>query len=77
MYKIVFHFYNSPDEVYSGKHYQVNGEKYAAFCAWEPKLFKSAYMADKVAKRLIDQCINCAEGLDIYEIIEHNKIIEI
>lgn len=70
MYKIVFHFYNGPDEIYSGKSYYVNKEKYATFCSWTPKLFKSEYMAHKVAKRLLEQCPNCYEGSDGYSIEE-------
>lgn len=68
-YKIIFHFTQGPSETYNGKSYIKNGEKMAGFCSWEPKLFKSEFQAEKTAKRLLDQCINCSEYFERYEIV--------
>lgn len=74
MYKIVFNFYNRPSEVYSGKTCYNNKQKLAVFCPWAPKLFSTAYQAEKTAKHLISTCINCSDNLKNFEILEATEL---
>lgn len=71
MYYIRFRYYSSPSEVYSGGTYIVQGEKYAAFDSCNPKLYKSAKVAENAAKKL---AISCSNTSDDYEIVEFTGV---
>lgn len=57
-YKVVFRWLWSRPEVYGGGSYVYEGEKYAVFDSWNPKLFKSAKVAENAAKKLQKSCVN-------------------
>lgn len=61
MYKLLF-----DGEVYSGSTYVFQGEKHAAFDRQNPKLYSTAAMAERSAKKLIKSCAN----VKTYEIVE-------
>ena len=58
MFLIRFKWLCSRPEVYSGSTYIYQGEKYAAFDTFNPKLYKSAKVAENSAKKLQESCIN-------------------
>ena len=58
MFLIRFKWLWSRPEVYGGGSYIYEGEKYAVFDSFNPKLYKSAKVAENSAKKLIDSCVN-------------------
>ncbi|MBQ3256373.1 MAG: hypothetical protein IJN43_16210 [Ruminococcus sp.] len=71
MYYIKFHYCASPSEIYSGGTYAVQGEKFAAFDSLNPKLYKSAKVAENTAKKLAASCSNTSHD---YEIVEFTGV---
>lgn len=72
MYYIKFRYDDSsPPEVYSGGTYNVEGEKFAAFDSLNPKLYKSAKVAENAAKKLAVSCTNTSHD---YEIVEFTGV---
>ena len=72
MYYIKFHYCASPSEIYSGGTYAVQGEKFAAFDSLNPKLYKSAKVAENTAKKLAVSCSNTSHD---YEIVEASGFV--
>ena len=57
-YRVLFRWTYGRPEVYGGGSYIFEGEKYAVLDSWNPKLFKSAKVAENAAKKLQESCVN-------------------
>lgn len=69
MYKIVFRYhFNQESETYSGGTYIFQGEKYACFDCKNPKLYKSAKVAENSARKLAESCVNTSSFFEIIKV---------